>query len=421
MPKKKVKKRANGEGSYTKVSGGWKYRVTVKDLHGTSRRISGTGKTQLEAKSLVDKKIEKLLDRGNEYTVAEYAEKYQRFCAEGHVTSSYLTKNIESAFRLHILPAFGTWNLGDVTTDDVQKWVDRLSHSEGYHSGELKKGESRKRSGKRLSQKTVRNILGIFSKMMKKAAGNHLIPCNPCEGVTVLDLQTPQEKLAKKDEENSHYLTKEQMSRFLEVVENDPYCDEILFAVYTGCRRAEIMGLTWDYVELDRIRIVLQLKREDGKPYYLGDTKSKRPRDIYRNELLDGILESARKKQEEYKTMAGESWRAQWNLVFTKPDGTCIPPDNLRKHVKKLGREIGCPWLTVKDLRSSFATLMVVEDVMGEKEVQKILGHVDIKTTEEHYVKAAELRGPKLAKKAENFFETLKDTPSEDDLETNAS
>lgn len=389
-------------------SGAYRYRGTVVDSQGREHRISGSGPTQREAYENWQRKREQLQDPGQAFTVAQWMDYYTTKYCRNHVTSTYLSKDIESAIRLYINPEFGSRTLGSLQFRDVQAWVDRLSHSEGYHSGELKAGKVRGKSGKRLSQKTVHNILTIFSKALDIAVEDHQLVVNPCKGVKVEDVRTPAEKLREQDRQNAHVLSKEQMQQFLQIVDTDEYRDPILLAVYTGMRRGEILGLAWEYVEAGKIRVVQQLKHEDGKPYYLGDTKGQRSRDIYRNDLIDAVLDSAKQYQESCQALAGVGWKPEWNLVFTKPDGSHLSPNTFYHHVKALGVRIGCPWLTVHDLRRSYATLMVVEGQMTVKQVQEVLGHVDLSTTLDHYVKAQDVIGPRLAQQAGAFFERLK-------------
>lgn len=389
--------RINGDGTfYQTKNGNWQCRIRCKDRFGKSCRVSGTAKTKKEAKRIAEEKRDRLkAPNYSEYTVAEYSVVYMKtWCNEKHMSPTYFEREVKPRFDNRINPYIGDYKLSDLKSSDIQKWVDTLSEEPCLRGGK-----------KRLSRKTVSNILHVLSACLDKAVGDHIISWNPALGIKVPDLMTEQERVQAKKKADSKHLTDEQMKQFVSLARKDNYADEILFTLFTGCREGEVIGLQWHNVEPNVIHIVTQLPK--GQKFVTG-TKDKDPRDVYyrNNHFLVSILESASEKRKRYQKLCGKSWKPEQDLVFVNPDGSHRSPNTLYKHVKRIGREIGCPWLTVHDLRRTFATLLV-EHGLRKDAVQGILGHTDIRTTEMHYLKTDDYVIPKVAKEMETVVENI--------------
>lgn len=118
----------------------------------------------------------------------------------------------------------------------------------------------------------------------------------------------------------------------------------IEFALWTGCRREEILRLTWPDMKGDHVRIIGKGGKERVIP------------------LLGGAIEAA-----------GEG----------KDIGPVFEPmhiDTITHRFKKIARACGMEDVTFHTLRHSSATRMVESGIRLEI-IQKILGHSDISTT----------------------------------------
>ena len=166
---------------------------------------------------------------------------------------------------------------------------------------------------------------------------------NPFSGVQLL----------RKDEGNlPAFLTVEQIERLLEVIEDLDFRELIQFYIYTGCRRAEALGLDWQDVDLERRRVTIRR------------TKGKKDREVPVSSKLYEILQ-ARKAR-------------------TGGEGRVFPFDRhyVTHKFKRYARLAGLDdHFSLHSLRHTFASHLVMSGV-DLYTVQKLLGHSDIKVTE---------------------------------------
>lgn len=108
-----------------------------------------------------------------------------------------------------------------------------------------------------LSPKTINNILTLLITMMNVAADINWIERVP-------KIKKPKVILLNK---NFRYLKQgSEIERFLGAAKNDPYFLAFYiyaFAIYAGCRAGECAGLTWDKVDIENNRIIID-KSYDG-------------------------------------------------------------------------------------------------------------------------------------------------------------
>jgi len=77
------------------------------------------------------------------------------------------------------------------------------------------------------------------------------------------------------------------------------------------------------------------------------------------------------------------------NLVFTKDDGTFTGTDLIRYPFKVIHEELGIKRCRFYDLRGSYAT-KVLNNGTEIKDVANLLGHRNVETTENYYIRSIE-------------------------------
>lgn len=134
------------------------------------------------------------------------------------------------------------------------------------------------------------------------------------------------------------------------------YLQSVCVAAYlTGMRRGEIIGLTWNRVDLFGGYVNLTE----------GDTKTEDPRRIYFNsvkKLRDVLVEAARTKKSDQK------------LVFTKSDGSPVPKWYIERLFKKACNKANASPYRFHDLRHTFNTNMLKAGV-DQTVIMKLTGH----------------------------------------------
>ncbi len=152
-------------------------------------------------------------------------------------------------------------------------------------------------------------------------------------------------------------------------------------AVNLGLREGELLGLTWEDVDLERsvLRARRQLRRVNGpngtKVFVLQTTKTKAGERIL---TLDGDLvavlrEHMRNQVEERRVLDGQ-WESTMNLIFVTETGAPVHSSDLIQHFKRLLKTLELPKIRFHDLRHTAATLMLADGVPLVT-VSKILGH----------------------------------------------
>jgi integrase len=178
-------------------------------------------------------------------------------------------------------------------------------------------------------------------------------------------------KLFKEKNVSLRYLSVDEMERLIDNC-NDDLRTIVVVALHTGMRKGELLGLTWDMVDLDQ------------RMFILLDTKNDEIRKIPMTEKLTELFESL-------KLRHYNGW------VFRKKDGTRYK--NFDEAFRRAKEKAGLRNLKFHTLRHTFASHMVMSgaDLVTVKE---LLGHKSIKMTmryshlsQEHKRKAIEVLG----------------------------
>ena len=195
-----------------------------------------------------------------------------------------------------------------------------------------------------------------------------------------------------------------------------------LTACFTGMRTGELFALTWEDIDLEKgiIKIKHSVydkpKDKDGR-WYIGTTKTlSGQRTIYIGDTLKTALANYKERQEELKKLFGKDYNYyhieevkneygkvienrivlnkncgenNLDLVFVRDNGTYSGTDLLRYPFKVIHEELGIKKCRFYDLRGSYAT-KVLNNGTEIKEVADLLGHRNVETTENYYIRSIE-------------------------------
>ena len=356
--------RGNGEGSiYPHKRNGKKigYRAAyfVHTADGPKRRyVSGKSREDVAAKltKALGQSADGLLFDAGSLTVGEYLQRWLKDSVKGTVRHSTYEVH-RHMIEPYIIPALGRLKLRDLSP----------VHVRGLYREKLDSG---------LSAATVRKIHSILRKALKQAVMDGLIPRNVCEAV----------RPPKVERKEITPLDRGQARALLEAVRGDRLEALFLLAVHTGMREGELLGLTWDDVDLERgvLRLRRALVREGGK-VMLGDLKTAKSRRQIRltSAAVDTLRAHLGRQLEEMERMG--SLYQPGGLVFATESGTLINPSNLRnRSFKPLLKRARLPGICFHDLRHTCATLLLSQGT-HPKLVQELLGHATIAMTLDTY------------------------------------
>ncbi len=255
---------------------------------------------------------------------------YETYVCNNNKPSEQRNKRL--ALKRHLLPWFGHLCLSHITVQQIEE----------FKSAKLQVG---------LAPKTINNMLAMLGKCLHVAQ-------------EWLDLpKVPKIKLLKVPPQRFDFLSPTESSHLLKSV-NDPFWHTmILFALKTGLRLGELMGLDWNDINLRTRMVTVRRSIVRG---IIGSPKSNRARYIPLTSDLCKILDL----WEQPKT----GW--VFSLNGTRPQNRKTPQEALTRLCKTAEmRKVG--WHT---FRHTFASQLVANGA-SLKAVQELLGHSDIVTT----------------------------------------
>lgn len=173
--------------------------------------------------------------------------------------------------------------------------------------------------------------------------------------------------------------------RFLAAVADDHYQPYWTVALRTGMRPSEIIGLTWDRLDLDAGTLTVAAARATVRNQtFEGGPKSRAgKRTIALPPALVAVLRAHRITQLERRLLLGGRWQDH-NLVCTSEVGTPVRMQNLGHRFARLCARAGVPRIRPYDMRHTAASVMM-ERGADLKAASEVMGHSDPRLTARVY------------------------------------
>jgi integrase len=232
-------------------------------------------------------------------------------------------------------------------------------------------------SARGLSPRTVRYLHAIVSAALKQAVRWRLLAQNVAAFVD----------LPRMRRREAQVIAPEDVGRFLAAAADDPFGIVLTFALATGMRPGEYLGLQWKDLDLQRGVAVVQraVVWRSGRWYFAEPKTARSRRTVPLPASLTRTLIEHRRRQSAERLAAGPQYTAH-DLVFATGAGTPLDLRNLsQRHFKAVVRRAGLSeTLRLYDLRHTSATLLLAA---GEhpKVVSERLGHATVTLTLDTY------------------------------------
>ena len=345
----------------------WFFRVDLPpgpDGKRRQRRASGFATEREARRALAQAKVDidaGRLRHGSRRTVADLATEWLEAVRPNRKASTF--SNYGWLIRAYVVPRIGHVRLDRLAPADVQKLYSDLHSSGG-------------RDGTPLSGTQVRNIHRVLHNCLNHGVRLGYLSRNPTEAV---------DKPRDDGEERPVY-TPEQIQRFMVAIEGDRLQAMWYLVLATGLRRAELAGLRWRDVALDRnppTLAVRSTRTTAGHEVVEYDPKSRSSRRVLH--LDSGTADLLR----EHRTaMAAEAEKrdehALSEYVFVDEFGDPFHPARLTRDLHSLQRRAGLPEISLHDLRHTAATIALLAGV-HPKVVSERHGHAPTQITLDRY------------------------------------
>lgn len=361
---------------------------------------------------------------GHTMTFEKYAAKYLTECAEE--TQAPRTLQSTKAAAKEFIAAFGYMTLENLTPLYLQEYVNGLL--------KRKKADG---SGSTLSYGTVKRKAAVLSAMLSQAVRWNLLTANPMERVQVKAPAAP-------ESDKTMFFTREEAEHFLEALDIPEYYTYsgklsqnlsstaerldafrenrrsmtqykffFYLAIFSGCRRGELLALTWDDLDFQAstVNISKSICRVNGEIII----KATKTRGSVRLIALPAVVLNAarewKKEQGYYRLLIGSQWNGDGH-IFTRWNGEIMGLETPYQIFHRIINNYNAaqtspaallPLIPLHGLRHTAATLLIGSGV-NIRTVSGRLGHSSTSTTLNIYSHALEELDRKAADTLENVL-----------------
>lgn len=229
---------------------------------------------------------------------------------------------------------------------------------------------------------TVIHYHAVLRKGFQQAFKDELIDANPFDRID----------RPKKNKFKGENYSEEELLALLNLTKDDAIYPAIMLAGCLGLRRSEALGMRWSRIDFANKTVLLDTKiveyKEKGKTVIetVEEMKNKSSRRtlIIPDHVFEMLVE-LQEKQALYRKMFKSSYSRKYDdYVCVNQLGELIKPSYVTSHFHDLIESLGLRKIRFHDLRHTFASLMLSNDVELIK-VSNVLGHSDISTTANIY------------------------------------
>lgn len=382
----------------------YQYRFEIASRGGVRRYINKSGfKTKAEAMEAGNIAYTEYMNAGKPFKECKMSySDYLDYWIDNYCKNNLKYNTIQTYTTLankYIKPNIGNYRMCNITGITINNFITNLVNQYDF------------------SRTYYKNILKVIKGSFRDATNLYgFIKYNPA-----LTIRIPKMDIEKK--EDKHLYTKEEIDLIINKFKEDStFMCAFLTACFTGMRTGEVFALTWEDIDLENGIINIQHsvydkpKDKDGR-WYIGTTKTiSGQRKVYIGETLKEALTNYKQRQNKLKQLYGKDYNyyhiedvkneygkviekrivlnkncgeKNLNLVFVRDNGTYSGTDLLRYPFKIVHEELGIEKYRFYDLRGSYAT-KILNNGTELKEVANLLGHSNVETTENYYIRSLE-------------------------------
>lgn len=334
--------------------GRWQKKVTLPD--GTKKTLYSTAASErLAVKEFNDKMLAFQKDSVNSLCFNVVADKWNDEYREKISDLNY-RKGPKASYD-RIVSHFGKAQISDIKPTDVYNYINHL----------IKKN---------YSQKTIATSKSILNMIFSYAILNGITTTNPVQIIT-LPSNLPKKARPMPDD------------RDIEIVNScsDGFALLPYFLLNTGLRKSEALALEYSDIDFEKktISVNKHLLHDGNRPVMERRTKTENSKRTVI--LLDRVAEKLPRNKK--------------GIIFCNEDGSYLTKRQYAIRWAKWQKENNTT-VTAHQLRHGFAT-MLFEAGIDLKDAQDLMGHSDIKTTQDIYTHIRDKRRKETAEKLNSF------------------
>jgi integrase len=276
-------------------------------------------------------------------TFADACDEYLRYVEVDLDRKPSTVTDYRSIVRAHLVPAFGTLRLEDLTGERIEAWKATLT----------------------ISNRSKAKILTILNGVLKRARRVHKLGYN-----AMADIEKPRFRATTAIE----VFSPEEVWALVRAAEAEQDGAIFLTAAFTGLRRGELVALRWRDVDYAASRVRVTGSYAGGR---LTTPKSGKVRSVPMAPDVAPALA---------RLAAREQWVGVDDFVFPGAAGSYLDASALSRRYKAALGRAELRSLRFHDLRHTFGTRMIAK--ADPRRVQEWMGHADVATTMKylHYV-----------------------------------